>query len=218
MTQQPFNPTPIDPALWEQQRQQNKNEQRQRSLKVGGILGGIALAGIIGVGIGSAGNTAPTPQAVEDSDEYQELAEQLDAAESDLEDAQADLEDIAGDVPAREAAVEEAEAALAEREAAVASAEGEVSEREAAVGIVEETIAANTFDGDGIYVVGEDIQAGTYRSSGSSYCYWERLSGLSGDFDDIITNDTGEGPMVVTISPNDAAFSSTGCAEWTLSE
>lgn len=218
MTQQPFNPKPIDPALWEQQRQQNLRDQRQRTLKVGGVLGAIALAGVIGIGVGSAGSAAPSPQAVEDSEEYRDLADQLDAAESDLEDAQADLEDIAGDVPAREAAVEEAEAALAEREAAVVSAEGEVSEREAAVGVVEETIAANTFDGEGLYIVGEDIQPGTYRSAGSGYCYWERLSGLSGEFDDLITNDTGEGPMAVTISPNDVAFSTNGCAEWTLAD
>ena len=68
--------------------------------------------------------------------------------------------------------------------------------------------------GDGTFIVGTQVQPGTYQSSGGSDCYWARLSGLSGDFDDVITNGLGA-HQVVTISPSDAAFDTERCGEWT---
>ena len=53
--------------------------------------------------------------------------------------------------------------------------------------------------GAGTYRVGIDIPAGLSRASGSSdpttWCYWERLSGFSGSFDDIIANDFIDAPI-----------------------
>ena len=74
----------------------------------------------------------------------------------------------------------------------------------------------STSFGDGTWVVGGDIQAGTYRSSqtGSS-CYWQRLRGFSGEFDDIIVNELTEAISVVEISSTDAGFSTEGCGTWT---
>ena len=47
--------------------------------------------------------------------------------------------------------------------------------------------------GDGIYIVGRDIEPGIYRNSDSSrLCYWERLSGFGGDIDEIVTNRSSE--------------------------
>lgn len=71
--------------------------------------------------------------------------------------------------------------------------------------------------GDGTYIVGTNIQPGTYRASGGSGCYWERESGFSGSLDDIIANDFASGPAVVTIAPGDAGFQSDGCGTWTSS-
>ena len=73
-----------------------------------------------------------------------------------------------------------------------------------------------TYFGDGTWVVGSDIKAGTYRSSqtGSS-CYWQRLSGFSGEFDDIIVNELTEAISVVEISSTDAGFSTERCGTWT---
>lgn len=65
-----------------------------------------------------------------------------------------------------------------------------------------------------MHLVGKDINPGTYRTNGGSYCYWERLSGTSGEFDDIITNEATEGASVVTISASDVAFKSQGCGKW----
>jgi len=69
--------------------------------------------------------------------------------------------------------------------------------------------------GDGFYTVGEEMAAGTWRSTGGGdSCYWERLSGFSGDFDDIITNYFGSAGVTVTISSSDKAFKAEGCGTW----
>lgn len=65
---------------------------------------------------------------------------------------------------------------------------------------------------DGISLVGVDIQPGTYKSD-SGNCYFARLSGTSGTFDDIIAN--GNGATIVTINSSDNAFESRYCAPWT---
>ena len=62
----------------------------------------------------------------------------------------------------------------------------------------------------GTYLVGRDIAPGTYRGKAGTgvvdSCYWERLSGLSGDFDDLIANDNANGSYYVTIDASDVAF------------
>jgi len=65
---------------------------------------------------------------------------------------------------------------------------------------------------DGISLVGVDVQPGTYKSD-SGNCYFARLSGTSGTFDDIIAN--GNGATIVTIDSSDNAFESRYCAPWT---
>lgn len=71
---------------------------------------------------------------------------------------------------------------------------------------------------DGTRLVGDEIEPGRYLTRAGSGCYWERLSGLSGGFDDIITNSIGGGQRVVEILPTDEAFSSSGCGRWELYE
>jgi len=68
----------------------------------------------------------------------------------------------------------------------------------------------------GKWVVGVHIEAGTYQAEGGDSCYWERLSGVSGEFDDILANDLPSGSAIVEISSSDHAFNSSGCGEWTL--
>lgn len=75
---------------------------------------------------------------------------------------------------------------------------------------------SNPHFSDGTQQVGSDIQAGTYRTrEGSRGCYFARLSGFSGEFDDIIANEAADGPAVVTIDPTDAGFQSQRCGTWT---
>lgn len=59
----------------------------------------------------------------------------------------------------------------------------------------------------GTFLVNTQIAPGTYQTQEAD-CYWERLSGTTGDFDDIITNDITKGPGIVTIAATDVAFNS----------
>jgi hypothetical protein len=80
--------------------------------------------------------------------------------------------------------------------------------------------AAVTIPGDGTYVVGTDIKPGLYKTSGPAPdsigdCYWERDKDLNGGFDSILANDNTKGQTTVKILSTDAAFKTTGCADWT---
>jgi hypothetical protein len=75
--------------------------------------------------------------------------------------------------------------------------------------------------GEGVWRVGEDVDPGTYRttgpdSSGLDLCYWSRSSDSSGDFDSIIANSILNGPGVVTIESGEV-FTSNGCQPWSRS-
>lgn len=70
--------------------------------------------------------------------------------------------------------------------------------------------------GGGTQLVGTDVAPGIYVAADLDFCYWERLSGLSGSFDEIITNDNATGQAVVEIRPTDAAFNSQRCGRWEL--
>ena len=67
----------------------------------------------------------------------------------------------------------------------------------------------------GTYLIGRDISPGTYRgkaeSGGRDSCYWERLSGVSGEFSDVIANDNAIGQFFVSVKHSDIALS-TKCA------
>jgi hypothetical protein len=70
--------------------------------------------------------------------------------------------------------------------------------------------------GDGTYTVGSTVKAGTYRAPGpTSACYWQRLTGFSGDLNDILANEITSDPTIVTILPSDAGFTTQGCGTWT---
>ncbi|WP_281860545.1 hypothetical protein [Salana multivorans] len=121
-------------------------------------------------------------------------------------------------VEAAEARADEAEAAIADienREADLAAAEQAVADREAAVTATEQQIAANTF-GPGRWVVGVDIEPGTYRVTEpvtGDRCYWAiTRSGTNGD--SIVSNDFGTlGNHTVTLSEGQD-FESTRCGSW----
>lgn len=76
---------------------------------------------------------------------------------------------------------------------------------------------ASSMDGDGgMYKVGTDIAPGTYKSTGNAddSCYWERTKDAEHGLDSITANDNVTGTAVVTISPGDAYFKTTGCGAW----
>jgi hypothetical protein len=68
--------------------------------------------------------------------------------------------------------------------------------------------------GNGIWKVGIDIPAGTYRNTGTSACYWARLSGFGGTLGEIISNSFDDVPNIVTIAATDKGFESNRCGTW----
>jgi hypothetical protein len=68
---------------------------------------------------------------------------------------------------------------------------------------------------DGAFIVRTDIAPGTYRSSASGDCYWQRERNWSGGLGGIIANGIGTSHPVVSISASDKGFSSTDCGTWT---
>lgn len=72
-----------------------------------------------------------------------------------------------------------------------------------------------SFDGDGEYLVGEDIAAGTYKTAGPADfgCYWERDKDSSGEFESIIANDNLNGSGRVTVRKGEI-FKTQGCQTW----
>jgi hypothetical protein len=69
--------------------------------------------------------------------------------------------------------------------------------------------------GDGMWRVGSDILAGTYRSNSTDACYWERLRALTGEGKDIIANSySAAGQQIIQVSAGDLAISSSGCGTW----
>ena len=70
--------------------------------------------------------------------------------------------------------------------------------------------------GDGYWIVGSEVAPGLWRNSDSSgTCYWERLSGFSWEFKDIIANGLSDAIETVQISGGDAGFNSSRCGSWT---
>jgi hypothetical protein len=70
----------------------------------------------------------------------------------------------------------------------------------------------------GTYLVGYDIQPGTYKGQAGSdvggSCYWERLLSVSGDFDSILANDNATGQFYVQVLPSDFALKTACQLEW----
>jgi hypothetical protein len=80
------------------------------------------------------------------------------------------------------------------------------------------TTAAYLTFGDGTWIVGDDVEPEIYRNDDSSdLCFWERLSGFSGELEDTIANDVTEEVTIVEISESDSGFSSQDCGTWSKS-
>lgn len=156
------------------------------------------------------------------SDEYVTLAAKAHETEQDRESAWSLNRTLEGEVASltegielREETVKDREAALKTSEAALKTQEDGVKKREAAVSGAEKKKEAKTIT-DGTWVVGVDIEAGSYKANSSvgSSCYWAILaSGTNGD--DIINNDLPGGglPSVTLTAGQD--FKSSRCGSWT---
>ena len=79
---------------------------------------------------------------------------------------------------------------------------------------IEEVLSSITEIPDGTWLVGDEIEAGTYAAPGGDLCIWSRLSGFSGTYDEVIASDFGTGRQVVAIAASDAGFKTSGCGAW----
>lgn len=174
--------------------------KRRRWLTPVASVGGL----IVGVIIGSAGGETEPAEVTAEPEVVTETVE------------------VPGEVPADElAALEQREAELSEREAALDDREAGLDDREAALDTTEQQVAASTIPGDGVYVVGEDIEAGEYRTSGPSGdnpvgCYYAFLSGTGADAE-IIDNNILGGQGRVSLSDGDV-FETSSCEDWSRVE
>jgi predicted nucleotide-binding protein len=75
---------------------------------------------------------------------------------------------------------------------------------------------SSTVSGEGVYLVGLDIQPGVYRTTGpadrNGMCYYALLS--STNTSDIINNNNVGGPATITIGPDVKAVHFSGCKPW----
>lgn len=143
----------------------------------------------------------------EQVDQLERPFRELDEREGDLDEREEEMDTWEGDLDEREKDLDELAEELDEREEDLDTREEEVTG-------LETEAEENSFPGTGTFLVGEEISPGTYRSEGTSDCYWARLSGTDGSLDSIITNNFGGGRQIVTISGSDVAFETSGCGGW----
>ena len=184
------------------------------------VVGLVAALGGGLVGFGLADNRS----------QIEDLETQLEAAGTEISELKSDLvgeQDRAKNAEEHMALLEEEVAALEQREADLNAYEKELDSRAEQLADLETTLekrsdelnsaeqkaAEDTF-GNGVHLVGVDIQPGTYKSEGADFCYWARLSGTGGSFGESIANGAPDGPGVVTSAGSDAAFESSGCGPW----
>ncbi len=147
----------------------------------------------------------------------QEISD-IKAEKERQEQAQADADKKSADRKATDEKAAADKKALADQQAAKITADKEAATAAATKAAADAEALRNapksTF-GDGTYLVNKEIEAGTYRTMNTGgLCYYERLSGLSGSFNDILANGNPDGQAIVAISSSDVAFHSQRCGNW----
>lgn len=206
----PPPPTSTPPSPWSGVPADDTTSRPRRARRVRRWPWIIGLLVAFAAGGATGWSLQPEPEVITKEVEPADLPErrqQLDQRASQLDTTESELDEQATALDDREAELETQAGELAERATAL-------DEREADLTATEREIEEHTIPGSGVYLVGEDIQPGTYRSE-SSGCYWARLSGTSGEFSEIIANDNVEGTAYVTIAATDVAFETSRCGDWT---
>jgi carboxypeptidase C (cathepsin A) len=176
------------------------------------VTAGIVLL-LIGVGIGAAGagNQA----------QVNSLQAKLHTANAKMQTAQGEVATAKSNAATAQANAataisnEQHAQAIANRKAAAtyASKLAQVNALQRTLRREQGLITANTISQDGVYVVGKDIKAGTYHTSGGNQCYYATLN--STNTSDISDNNNFNGPETVDVSGAYAFQISGGCT-WTL--
>jgi hypothetical protein len=74
---------------------------------------------------------------------------------------------------------------------------------------------ATSLPGDGTYRIGVDVYYGLYRSTGNSYCYWERRRDATTSGTGILANGRTRGQVLVSLLRTDRFVRTENCATFT---
>lgn len=168
-----------------------------------------AIIFVVGLILG-AGAATPAQEKIDRADAitskeqsiYKAAEQKRAAAETDRDRLLAEQTDLKAQIAKQESA-----ASVRERRA-----ERTLAKLKREIRGARNTIAKRSFEGDGMYIVGEDIEPGTYKAAASPGCYWARLA--SGDTSDIIDNDIVDGPAVISVAASDYAVDVARCGEF----
>jgi multidrug efflux pump subunit AcrA (membrane-fusion protein) len=178
----------------------------------------LTIGGAVGGSSSSAASDRATKAKAEAASAHQDLATAQAAAETAASDAQDQIATLQAQADgAQKAAATKAAAAYAARKAALDARQQSLDARSRALDVrtakvtgMEATAAANTIPGDGVYIVGQDISPGTYKSAGGAGCYWSRNDKGNG----IVDNYIGDGATVIVVHASDFSVEIAGCADF----
>ncbi len=173
------------------------------------------IAGAVGLALGAGGATVVAENTIGKwsakvdtvTAERDHFRTSFAAATEQRDEALEAVQTVADRETALEARAEELDAARVE----LLDLAGDLEEREKAVGLAEEKAAANSIT-EGVWLVGEDIKAGRYRTkeevSGGS-CYWKIHKGS-----DIIDNEIVTGGRPTVTLRDGQEFTTQRCGTW----
>ena len=178
------------------------------AITVGVLIIGLLIGLIAGVNIGT--NSAAVAQ----------VADEKKSMDSEYQDLSKKIEDMSGEVETAEATIEQyhtiqngIDKLTEDRDDLQSQVDSLNQQLETLTWQVDQ--AKKNSVGEGVWVVGQDIEAGTYRATQpvSSSCYWEISTGQGGF--DIIDNDIpGGGYPQVTLTDGQH-FKLSSCGTWT---
>ncbi len=202
MTTYPPNPPTIQPV------QPAPRQPLRKTLRVPVTI----LAAVVLVAIGYAGgaSTSVTTQNKLTKARHQlaTVRNQLGATQAKLTTAETNL------TAARSAAANAAQIAAqkyAADEAKLAAKDKTLAADERAVNALKGQIESSSINADGVYVVGKDIKAGTWHTTGGGQCYYATLN--STNTSDISDNNNFNGPETVNVD-SAHAFQISGVWTW----
>ncbi len=171
----------------------------------------LVAVGLVGLGIGGASGSG----SASDADARATAAQSQVASaqdEAQAANARAQAAEVQASVAGGKAADAKAaaEAKLKAQQVVLDQRSAALDDREKKISGAEVTAKANTFAGDGVYIVGQDIQPGTYKSSGGELCYWARHNKAN----EILDNHAAASATVVVVLPSDFSLEVKGCADY----
>lgn len=210
----PGSPDRPDGPGWPQPAPPPKGTPKQAWYRRTWVIGltAVVLGVVLGAAVAGSGPTI-SPEARKQIDaaraaQHKALAERDQArgaqqqAESERDQARDELNAAQGDLTTRKAALDKRKSDLDVREKKITDAE--------------KAAKANSFGGDGIYLVGTDIQPGTYKAgpSPSGNCYTEVDRNLNDDLNSIMSNNNTSGPVVLQVPSSAKSIKVSGCADF----